>query len=65
MNNLKVQGYDNLEKDPNSGAIVLAPSSNSITDIRINNLMKKVKKIEAQNEEILQLLRDISNKFVA
>lgn len=64
MSNLKIQGYDNLEKDPNTGAILLAPSNN-VVDIKITNLTKRTKKIEGQIEEILQLLKDIYNKLDA
>jgi len=58
MNNLKVKGFDNLEKDPNSGAILLTPS-NSISDIMMKNLMKKMKLLQKQNEEILSLLHSL------
>ena len=64
MSNLKVQGYDNLEKDPNSGAILLAPS-NSAADIKMDNLMRKMKSLQKQNEEILQILKDLQSKFSA
>lgn len=63
MNNLKVKGFDNLEKDPESGAILLAPSG-SIVDIKLDNLMRKLKKVEKQNEEILTLLRSINNNDI-
>lgn len=58
MTNLKVKGFDNLEKDPNTGAILLAPSNN-IVDIKLDNLSRKVKVLQKQNEEILTLLREI------
>lgn len=61
MSNLKIQGHDNLEKDPVSGAILLSPQNN-ITDIKLSNLMKKVKILEKQNEEILKLLQDLCDR---
>lgn len=63
MNNLKVKGFDNLEKDPVSGAILLSKTG-SITDIKLDNLMRKLKKVEKQNEEILSLLRSINNNDI-
>lgn len=62
MNNLKIKGHENLEKDPNSGAILLAPSNN-VVDIKLDNLFRKMKKLEKQNEEILQILKDLINKI--
>lgn len=65
MNNLKIKDFDNLEKDPNSGAILISSGNNSALEIRVSNLMRKVKHIEAQNEEIIQLLKDYFNKLNA
>lgn len=58
---MKIKGYNNLEKDPNSGAILLAPS-NDIVDIKIDNLTKKIKVLQKQNEEILALLKEFLHK---
>lgn len=60
MSNLKVQGYNNLEKDPTSGAVILNEYSNR--DIRLNNLDLRVRKIEKKVDEILNLLREIASK---
>ena len=60
MSNLKVQGYNNLEKDPTSGAVILNESSTR--DIRLNNLDLRVRKIEKKIDEILNLLREIASK---
>ena len=64
MNNLKIKGFDNLEKDPVSGAVLLTPS-NTATDVKLDYLVRKIKSLEKQNEDILQLLKDILNKFTA
>ena len=58
MNNLKIRGFDNLEKDPESGAILLTPS-NTASDIMMANLMKKMKLLQKQNEEILSVLHSL------
>ena len=63
-NNLKVKGFDNLEKDPVSGAVIFNPAS-STTDIKLDNLMRKLKSVEKQNTEILEYLKDLHNKFCA
>ena len=42
MNNLKIKGYDNLEKDPENGAVILSQNYNT-RDIQLNNLIKRVK----------------------
>ena len=64
MNNLKIKGFDNLEKDPVSGAVLLTPS-NTASDVKLDYLVRKIKSIEKQNEDILQMLKDILNKFTA
>lgn len=61
MNNLKIKGFDNLEKDPESGAILLN-QQNDITTIKLDNLMRKVKLIEKQNSEIIEMLKALCNK---
>ena len=61
MNNLKIKGYDNLEKDPNTGAILLAPS-NDVIDIKLDNLSRKIKILQKQNEEIITLLKEFLHK---
>lgn len=58
---MKIKGYNNLEKDPNTGAILLTPS-NDIVDIKIDNLTKKIKVLQKQNEEILALLKEFLHK---
>lgn len=61
MSNLKIKGFDNLEKDPDSGAILLN-QQNDITTIKLDNLMRKMKLLEKQNNEILELLKGLCNK---
>lgn len=61
MSNLKIKGFDNLEKDPDSGAILLN-QQNDITTIKLDNLMRKMKVLEKQNNEILELLKGLCSK---
>lgn len=61
MSNLQVKNFENLEKDPVSGAVLLK-NSHTIIDIKVENLLRKVKVLEKQNEEILQLLKTIVDK---
>lgn len=61
MSNLKIKGFDNLEKDPDSGAILLN-QQNDITTIKLDNLMRKIKVLEKQNNEILELLKGLCSK---
>ena len=50
-----------LEKDPVSGAVILNPTNNA-SDIKLDNLFRKVREIEKQNKEILQLLQELLRK---
>ena len=61
MNNLKIKGYDNLEKDPESGAILLTPTNN-IVEMKVGVILKKMKHLQNQNEEILSLLKILTEK---
>lgn len=63
-NNLKIKGFDNLEKDPVSGAVILNTTNNA-SDIKLDNLFRKVREIEKQNKEILQLLQELLRKSEA
>lgn len=61
MSNLKIKGFDNLEKDPENGAILLN-QQNDITTIKLDNLMRKMKVLEKQNTEIMELLKQFCGK---
>lgn len=54
----KVQDFDYLEKDPETGAVLLA-ASNKKSDIQIDYLVKKVGELSRQNKQILALLAEI------
>lgn len=58
----KIKDFDNLEKDPSSGAIILTASSKK-SDIQLDYLVKKFSALYKQNEEILALLKDIAAKL--
>lgn len=61
MSNLKIQGFNNLEKDPSNGAILLNSNQN-VECIKLDNLMRKLKIVENQNKQILELLEQLSSK---
>lgn len=58
MNRQKIQGFNYLEKDPSNGAIILEPQS-SVEMIKLDNLTRRLKIVESQTTEILQLLRKL------
>lgn len=62
MNMVKIREHENLQKDLDSGAILLTPSNNSV-EIRLSNLSLKLKNLEEQNKEIIELLKLISTKI--
>lgn len=64
MNNIRIKDHADLEKDPNSGAVILR-NTHTLTDLKIENVNRRVKIIEQQNKEILQLLHEIMDKISA
>ena len=64
MSNLKVKGFDDLEKDPTSGAILLTPKVSPV-GIKVDAILRKIKSLEKQNEEILQLLKQLTSSVSA
>lgn len=62
MNNVKIRGCDYLEKDPISGAVLLSENQ-GVADIKLNNLMKRLGKVEQQNTRIILTLEKICKHF--
>lgn len=57
----KIKGFDNLEKDPTSGAIILTPST-SKADIQVDYLVKKIAVLCEQNKQILAAIKELTEK---
>lgn len=56
----KIKGFDNLEKDPASGAVILTASTKK-SDIQLDFLVQKIKQLDAQNKQIIELLNTINS----
>jgi len=56
----KIKGFDNLEKDPSSGAVILTASTKK-SDIQLDFLVQKIKQLDAQNKQIIELLNTINS----
>lgn len=56
---LKIKDCSYLEKDPETGAVILSENQ-SVADIKLNNLMKRLGEVERQNKRIISLLEALS-----
>ena len=57
---MKIKGYNNLEKDENSGAVILAPEFTK-RDLQIDMLIRKVNILTEQNKKILEILEQLTS----
>ena len=58
---LKIKDCGYMQKDPDSGAIVLSENK-SLEDIKLDNVMKRLGIVEKQNAYIIELLEKLTGQ---